>query len=87
MNTCAECIHAEMCRLMPLPKTSEPQENKEVEKEVNTVLDKILNEINEYKSRKIFGIGAADLEKGKETALDYVIAIINQYKAESEDIS
>ena len=60
------------------------QENEKVEKEVNAVLDKILDEINEYKSRKILESEVADLEKGKVTALDYVITIIDKYKAEGE---
>ena len=56
-----------------------------VKKEVNATLDKIIDEICEYKSRKIFGLGVADLEEGKETALDYVLAIIDQCRPESED--
>ena len=48
------------------------------------VLDKIVDTISEYKSRKVFGVGIADLEMGKQTALDYVLAIIDQCRPESE---
>ena len=50
------------------------------------VLDKIREEIEEYKSRQLtLAIGVADLEKGKQTALEYVLAILDKYKAEGED--
>ena len=48
-------------------------------------LDKIRAEIEEYKSRTVFGIGIKDLETGKQVALDNVLGIIDKYKAESED--
>lgn len=46
--------------------------------------DKIRAEIEEYKSRNVFGIGIKDLETGKQVALDNVLGIINEYRAESE---
>lgn len=50
------------------------------------VLDKIREEIEEYKSRQLtLAISVADLEKGKQTALEYVLAILDKYKAERED--
>lgn len=49
------------------------------------MLNKITDEISEYKSRKILWLGVAELEKGKETALDYALAIIDQCRPESED--
>lgn len=49
------------------------------------VLDKIRDEIEEYKSRQLtLAIGVEDLEKGKQIALEYVLSIINKYEAESE---
>ena len=51
-----------------------------------TALDKIRDDIEEYKSRQLaIGIGIADLEQGKQIALEYVLAILDQYKSESED--
>lgn len=51
-----------------------------------TALDKIRDEIEEYKSRQLsMGIGIADLEEGKQIALEYVLAILDQYKSESGD--
>ena len=44
------------------------------------VLDKIRAEIEEYKSRTVFGIGIKDLETGKQVALDNVLAIIDKYR-------
>lgn len=53
---------------------------------IRLVLDKIRAEIEEYKSRTVFGIGIKDLETGKQVALDNVLAIINKYRNEvSED--
>lgn len=49
------------------------------------VLDKIIAEIEEYKSRQLtFAIGVDDLEKGKQIAIEYVLAIIDKYRKESE---
>ena len=48
------------------------------------VFDKIRAEIEEYKSRVVFGIGIKDLETGKQIAIDYILGIIDKYKAESE---
>ena len=54
--------------------------------EQKDILDKIRDEIEEYKSRQLpMGIGIEDLEKGKQTALEYVLAIIDRYKTESEE--
>lgn len=48
-------------------------------------LDRIIAEIEEYKSRQLtLAIGVDDLEKGKQIALEYVLAIIDHYKGESE---
>ena len=50
------------------------------------VLDKIIFEIEEYKSRKLsLAIDVSDLEEGKQTAIEYIIAIIDKYKTESGD--
>lgn len=84
---CNLCGHTDECFKLLAPtiieadkEESEAGITREETKQVNTVLDKITNEINEYKGRKIFGFGVADLEKGKETALNYVLAIIDKYK-------
>ena len=48
-------------------------------------LDKIWEEIEEYKSRQLtLAIGVEDLEKGKQIAIEYVLGILDKYKAESE---
>lgn len=56
------------------------------------ILDKIIADIEEYKSRQSFGIGEEDLERGKQIALEYVLAMLgtmfDKYKVdkvESED--
>ena len=52
----------------------------------NEVLDKIIFEIEEYKSRKLsLAIGVSDLETGKHIALESVIAIIDRYRTEGGD--
>ena len=52
---------------------------------INDVLDNIIADIEEYKSRQpTLAIGVDDLEKGKQIALEYVLAIIDKCKAESE---
>ena len=57
-------------------------ENKIEEAPTVDVLDKIRAEIEEYKSRTVFGIGIKDLETGKQVALDNVLAIIDKYRNE-----
>lgn len=47
-------------------------------------LDKIRAEIEEYKSRTVFGIGIKDLETGKQVALENVLAIIDRHMKEGE---
>ena len=50
------------------------------------ILDKIVEEINEYKSRQLtLAIGVDDLEKGKQIAIEYVLGILDKYKEESEN--
>ena len=46
------------------------------------VLDSVRAEIEEYKSRTVFGIGIKDLETGKQVALDSVLGIIDRYRNE-----
>lgn len=59
--------------------------DKHVKNETNAMLDKIRDEIEEYKSRQLtLAIGVDDLEKGKQIALEYVLAILDKYKLESE---
>ena len=58
---------------------------KEVLEQEQPILDKIRDDIEEYKSRQLsMGIGIKDLEEGKQTALKYVLALFDEYKAESE---
>lgn len=48
--------------------------------------EKIVAEIEEYKSRKMsLAVGVDDLEKGKQIALEYVLTVLDKYKSESED--
>ena len=48
-------------------------------------LDKIREEIEEYKSRQLtLAMGVEDLEKGKQVALAHVLAILDKYTAEEE---
>ena len=56
-----------------------------LDNETVDVLNKIIAEIEEYKSRTVFGIGIKDLETGRQVALDNVLGIIDKYMTESED--
>ena len=52
--------------------------------EQEPVLDKIIAEIEEYRSRQLtLAIGVKDLEEGKQTAIEYILAIIDKYQTES----
>lgn len=57
---------------------------KRLEDEINDVLNKIRAEIEEYKSRTVFGIGIKDLETGRQVALDNVLGIIDKYKGDQK---
>lgn len=53
--------------------------------DIESILDKIRAEIEEYRSRQLtLAIGVEDLENGKQIAIEYVLAIIDKYRAESE---